>query len=115
MKRIVILVVLVAIAAVAGAVRSSVGSVSELRELVSHQNTGNVRQEIRETYQLARPAKVGKFHGFPGAHCRCFGVKQAREARKQNRPKNGPPQPLRQSPPEQQESLCVSYFRPQMG
>jgi len=58
MKRVMILVVLVAIAAVAGAVRSSVGSVSELRELVSHQNTGNVRQEIRETYQLSPGARV---------------------------------------------------------
>lgn len=58
MKRILILVLLVAIAAVAGAVRSSVGSVSELRELVSHQNTGEVRQEIRETYQLSPGARV---------------------------------------------------------
>jgi hypothetical protein len=58
MKRILILVLLVAIAAVAGAVRSSVGSVSELRELVSHQNTGSVRQEIRETYQLSPGARV---------------------------------------------------------
>ena len=58
MKRILILVLLVAIAAVAGAVRSSVGSVSELRELVSHQNNGSVRQEIRETYQLSPGARV---------------------------------------------------------
>lgn len=58
MKRILVLVLLVAIAAVAGAVRSSVGSVSELRELVSHQNTGSVRQEIRETYQLSPGARV---------------------------------------------------------
>lgn len=66
MKRIVILVVLVAIAAVAGAVRSSVGSVSELRGLVSHQNTGDVRQEIRETYQLAPGARV-ELSGLNGA------------------------------------------------
>ncbi len=58
MKRILILVLLVAIAAVAGAVRSSVGSVSEFRELVSHQNTGAVRQEIRETYELSPGARV---------------------------------------------------------
>ncbi|HKU74103.1 MAG TPA: hypothetical protein VJR02_09300 [Pyrinomonadaceae bacterium] len=66
MKRVVILVVLVAIAAVAGAVRSSVGSVSELRGLVSHQNTGDVRQEIRETYQLAPGARV-ELAGLNGA------------------------------------------------
>lgn len=66
MKRIVILVLLVAIAAVAGAVRSSVGSVSELRGLVSHQNTGDVRQEIRETYQLAPGARV-ELSGLNGA------------------------------------------------
>jgi hypothetical protein len=58
MKRILILVLLVAIAAVAGAVRSSVGSVSEFRELVSHPNTGAVRQEIRETYELSPGARV---------------------------------------------------------
>lgn len=66
MKRIVILVVLVAIAAVAGAVRSSVGSVSELRGLVSHQNTGDVRQEIRETHQLSPGARV-ELSGLNGA------------------------------------------------
>ena len=58
MKRIVILVVLVAIAALAGVVRSSVGSVAELKGLVSHHNTGDVRQEIRETYQLSPGARV---------------------------------------------------------
>ena len=66
MKRIVILILLVAIAAVAGAVRSSVGSVSELRELVSHQNTGNVRQEMRESYQLSPGARV-ELAGLNGA------------------------------------------------
>lgn len=66
MKRVVILVLLVAIAAVAGAVRSSVGSVSELRGLVSHQNTGDVRQEIRETYELAPGARV-ELAGLNGA------------------------------------------------
>ena len=44
MKRIVILIVLVSIAAVAGVVRSSVGSVAELRGLVSHKNTADVRR-----------------------------------------------------------------------
>ena len=58
MKRIVILIVLVAIAAVAGMVRSSVGSVAELRVLVTHKNASDVRQEIRETYQLSPGARV---------------------------------------------------------
>ena len=66
MKRIVILILLVAIAAVAGAVRSSVGSVSELRELVSHRNSADVRQEIRETYQLSPGARV-ELSGLNGA------------------------------------------------
>lgn len=58
MKRIVILIVLVAIAAVAGVVRSSVGSVAELRGLVSHKNASDVRQEIRQTYELSPGARV---------------------------------------------------------
>src|ERR1044072_9682352 len=66
MKRIIILLLLVAIAAVAGAVRSSVGSVSELKGLVSHQNTGDIRQEIRETHQLAPGARV-ELSGLNGA------------------------------------------------
>jgi len=66
MKRIVILIVLVAIAAVAGVVRSSVGSVSELRGLVSHRNMADVRQEIRQTYELAPGARV-EISGLNGA------------------------------------------------
>ena len=66
MKRIVILVVLVAIAGVAGVVRSSVGSISELRGLASHQNASDVRQEIRETYQLSPGARV-ELAGLNGA------------------------------------------------
>jgi len=67
MKRIVILIVLVAIAAVAGVVRSSVGSVAELRGLVSHHHhTSDVRQEIRETYQLSPGARV-ELAGLNGA------------------------------------------------
>ena len=58
MKRIVILFVLVAIAGVAGVVRSSVKSVSELRGLVSHRNTADVRQEIRQSYELSPGARV---------------------------------------------------------
>jgi len=66
MKRIVILIVLVALAGVAGIVRSSVGSVAELRELASHKNTGDVRQEIRQTYELAPGARV-EISGLNGA------------------------------------------------
>jgi hypothetical protein len=66
MKRIVILVVLVAIAAVAGVVRSSVGSVAELRGLVSHRNTADVRQEIRQNYELSPGARV-ELSGLNGA------------------------------------------------
>jgi hypothetical protein len=66
MKRIVIVIVLVAIAAVAGVVRSSVGSVAELRGLVSHHNASDVRQEIRETYQLSPGARV-ELSGLNGA------------------------------------------------
>ena len=66
MKRIVILIVLVAIAGVAGIVRSSVGSVAELRQLASHKNTADVRQEIRQTYELAPGARV-ELSGLNGA------------------------------------------------
>ena len=66
MKRIVILIVLVAIAGVAGIVRSSVGSVVELRQLASHKNTADVRQEIRQTYELAPGARV-ELSGLNGA------------------------------------------------
>jgi len=66
MKRIVILIVLVALAAVAGIVRSSVGSVAELRQLASHKNTADVRQEIRQTYELAPGARV-ELSGLNGA------------------------------------------------
>jgi hypothetical protein len=66
MKRIVILIVLVAIAGVAGIVRSSVGSVAELRQLASHRNTADVRQEIRQSYELAPGARV-ELSGLNGA------------------------------------------------
>ena len=60
MKRIVILILLVLIAGVAGVVvrSSSRGTMAELRGLVSHNNTGDVRQEIREKFQLAPGARV---------------------------------------------------------
>jgi hypothetical protein len=66
MKRILILIVLVAIAGVAGIVRSSVGSVAELRQLASHRNAADVRQEIRQTYELAPGARV-ELSGLNGA------------------------------------------------
>ena len=66
MKRIVIVVLLVAIAGVAGVVRTSVGSVAELRGLVSHRNTADVRQEIRQSYELSPGARV-EIVGLNGA------------------------------------------------
>jgi len=66
MKRIVILIVLVAIAGIAGVVRSSVGSVAELRGIVSHKNTADVRQEIRQSYELSPGARV-ELVGLNGA------------------------------------------------
>ena len=66
MKRIVILIVLVAIAGIAGVVRSSVSSVAELRGIVSHKNTADVRQEIRQNYELAPGARV-ELIGLNGA------------------------------------------------
>ncbi len=66
MKRIVILILLVAIAGIAGVVRSSVGSVAELRQIVSHKNTADVRQEIRQSYELAPGARV-ELSGLNGA------------------------------------------------
>jgi len=56
MKRIVILIVLVGLAAIAGVVARS--SSAELRGLVSHHSTADVRQEIRQTYELSPGARV---------------------------------------------------------
>lgn len=62
MKRLIILIVLVALAAIAGVVvRSSSskgGTVAEIRELVSHQAADEVRQEVRQSYELAPGARV---------------------------------------------------------
>ncbi len=61
MKRIVILILLVVLAGVAGVVvRSSSGSgtVSEIRGLVSQNASGEARDEIRQTYELAPGARV---------------------------------------------------------
>jgi DUF4097 and DUF4098 domain-containing protein YvlB len=65
MKRIVILVVLVLVAGLAGVVvRSSRGT--ELRELVTHHNASDVRQEIRQSYELTPGARV-ELSGLNGA------------------------------------------------
>ena len=57
MKRLVIFILLVALAAVAGiVVRSS--SSAELRGLVSHSNASDVREEIKQTYELSPGARV---------------------------------------------------------
>ena len=57
MKRILIFVLLVVLAAIAGiVVRSS--SSAELRGLVSHHNASDVREEIRQTYELSPGARV---------------------------------------------------------
>src|SRR5689334_12056148 len=68
MKRIVILVVLVLVAGLAGVVvrSSSRGTVAEIRELVTHRNASDVRQEIRQSYELAPGARV-ELTGLNGA------------------------------------------------
>ena len=61
MKRIVILILLVVIAGIAGVVvRSSSGSgtVAEIRGLVHHNAAGDVRDEIRQKFELAPGARV---------------------------------------------------------
>lgn len=62
MKRLIILILLVAIAAIAGVVvrssSSKSGTVAELRELVSHHAADDVREEIRQKYELAPGARV---------------------------------------------------------
>jgi len=66
MKRIVILVVLVTIAGVAGVVVRSSCKVAELRGLVSHSNAADVREEIRQKYELSPGARV-ELTGLNGA------------------------------------------------
>src|ERR1041384_5607989 len=67
MKRIVIFVILVLVAGVAGVVvRSSGGTAAEIRELVSHENASDVRQEIRRSFELAPGARVD-LSGLNGA------------------------------------------------
>lgn len=61
MKRLVILILLVVLAGIAGVVvRSSSGSgtVAEIRGLVSQNASGDARDEIRQTYELAPGARV---------------------------------------------------------
>ena len=57
MKRILIFIALVVLAAIAGVVARS-ASRTELRGLVSHNNASDVREEIRQTYQLSPGARV---------------------------------------------------------
>jgi hypothetical protein len=57
MKRLLILIVLVALAAIAGVVARS-ASPADLKELVSHSNASDVREEIRKTYELSPGARV---------------------------------------------------------
>ena len=68
MKRIVILIVLVVLAGVAGVVvrSASDGTVGQLRGLVSPHYAGDVRQEIRQNYQLSPGARV-ELTGLNGA------------------------------------------------
>ena len=62
MKRLVILILLVAIAGIAGVVvRSSSserGTVAELRGLVNHHASDDVREEVRQKYELVPGARV---------------------------------------------------------
>lgn len=62
MKRIVILILLVVLAGIAGVVvrssSSESGTVAEIRGLVSHNASGDVRDEIRQNYELAPGARV---------------------------------------------------------
>lgn len=62
-KRLIIVVLLVAIAAIAGFVRSHSGAgISDFKGLVSHNSTGQTREENRETYELAPGARVEVFN-----------------------------------------------------
>ena len=68
MKRIVIVLLLVLVAGIAGIVRSSShgGAVGELKNLVSHDSQGDVRDEIRRTFELTPGATV-EISGINGA------------------------------------------------
>ena len=62
MKRLVILILLVVIAGIAGVVvrssSSESGTVAEIRGLVSHNASNDVREEVRQKYELAPGARV---------------------------------------------------------
>jgi hypothetical protein len=60
MKRIILVVVLVILAGIAGIVArsSSRVTVAELRGLVSHSHAGDVRDDIRQSYELSPGARV---------------------------------------------------------
>jgi hypothetical protein len=69
MKRIVLLVVLVVVAGIAGVVARSASNgtvAAELRGLVSHHSASDVREEIRQSYELAPGARV-ELLGLNGA------------------------------------------------
>jgi hypothetical protein len=68
MKRLIIVIVLVVLAGFAGVVvrSSSGGTVSDIRGLVSHRDANEVRQEIRQNYQLSPGARV-ELTGLNGA------------------------------------------------
>ena len=57
MKRLIILILLVLLAGIAGIVARSSSS-AELRSLVAHDSQGDVREDIRETYELSPGARV---------------------------------------------------------
>ncbi len=66
MKRIVILVVLVILAGIAGVVARSASRVAEIRELVTHESAGDVRDEIHQSHELSPGARV-ELIGLNGA------------------------------------------------
>jgi hypothetical protein len=70
MKRILILIALVALAGVTGVVvrssRSETGTVAEIRELVSHNAGTDVREEVRQKFELTPGARV-ELMGLNGA------------------------------------------------
>lgn len=59
-KRLIIVVILVVIAAIAGIVRSNSGA--NIKTLISHKSTGESREEIRKSFELAPGARVEVFH-----------------------------------------------------
>ena len=61
-KRLIIVALLVAIAAIAGIVRSRGAGLSDFKGLVSHNATGQTREDKRESYELAPGARVEVFN-----------------------------------------------------